>query len=183
MTTTKRLVAAALFAAVFAAVASAQDAAPSPAALVGLTPEQTLSLANQWGMQAEKNGTTIWTTSKAFTFTFADGTKTVIAMPEDRMEVSIAPYIMKTHPCSAHYPTSCRGELSDTPIHLVAVTADGKTLLDEKTTTLPNGFVDLWLPRDLKIDVTIKARGLKVTERIGTFDSDVTCVTTPKLHY
>jgi hypothetical protein len=77
----------------------------------------------------------------------------VIAMPEDRMAVSIA------------------------------VTADGRRLLDEQTTTLPNGFIDLWLPRGLEIDVTIEARGLRVTQRIGTLDTDPTCITTAKLHY
>ena len=68
-------------------------------------------------------------------------------------------------------------------MHVTAVTANGQSLIDEKTTTLPNGFIDLWLPRDLKIDVTIEARGLRALERIGTFDGDITCITTPKLHY
>jgi hypothetical protein len=43
--------------------------------------------------------------------------------------------------------------------------------------------IDLWLPRDLQVDVTIEARGLRATERIGTFDKDKTCITTLKLHY
>jgi len=37
--------------------------------------------------------------------------------------------------------------------------------------------------RDLKIDVTLKARGLTATQRIGTFDTDKTCITEAKLHY
>jgi hypothetical protein len=156
---------------------------PSPKMLSGLTPEATLILANQWGMKADENRMTIWTSPRAFNFQFADGSKTVIAMPDDRMAVSIAPYIMKTHPCSGHYPSTCRGELANTPVHVKAVTADGRTLLDEDTTTLPNGFVDLWLPRDLQVDVSLKARGLQATVRVGTFDKDITCITTPKLHY
>ena len=99
------------------------------------------------------------------------------------MVVSIAPYIMKTHPCSAHYPSTCRGELANTHVHVSAVTTDGRTLLDEEATTLPNGFIDLWLPRDLKVDVSVKARGLQATVRIGTFETDNTCITTAKLHY
>jgi hypothetical protein len=156
---------------------------PSPKLLAGLTPEATLSLANEWGMKSEENKVTIWTSSQAFNFQFADETKTVIAMPADRMAVSIAPYIMKTHPCSGHYPSTCRGELADTPVHVTAVTSDGRTLLDEDTTTLPNGFIDLWLPRDLQVDVSMQARGLQATVRVGTFDKDITCITTPKLHY
>jgi hypothetical protein len=156
---------------------------PSANLLVGLTPEATLSLANDWGMKNDENKVTIWTSSRAFNFQFADGTKTVIAMPDDRMAVSIAPYIMKTHPCSGHYPSTCRGELASTPVHVTAVSSDGRTLLDEDTTTLPNGFIDLWLPRDLKVDVSMKARGLQATVRVGTFDTDITCITSPKLHY
>jgi hypothetical protein len=68
-------------------------------------------------------------------------------------------------------------------VHVTAVTSDGLTLLDEDTTTLPNGFIDLWLPRDLKVDVSIRARGLQAAVRVGTSDTDSTCITTPKLHY
>ena len=156
---------------------------PSPGQLVGLTPEATLSLANSWGMKSDENRVTIWTSSRAINFKFADGEKTVVAMPDDRMVVSLAPYIMKTHPCSGHYPSTCRGELANTPVHVTAVSADGRTLVDEDTTTLPNGFIDLWLPRDLKVDVSMKARGLQSTVRVGTSDTDSTCITTPKLHY
>ncbi len=156
---------------------------PSPSSLVSLTPEATLSLANEWGMKSDENKVTIWTSSRAFNFQFADGTKTVIAMPEERMVVSIAPYIMKTHPCSGHYPSTCRGELANTPVHVTAVSSDGRKLLDEDTTTLANGFIDLWLPRDIKVDVSIKARGLQATVQLGTSDTDITCITTPKLHY
>jgi hypothetical protein len=166
-----------------AAFADTSVVPPTPQALAGLTPEATLSLANEWGMKADENKTTIWTGPRAFNFVFADGSKTVIAMPDNRMAVSIAPYIMKTHPCSGHYPSTCRGELANTPVHVKAVSADGRTLLEEDTTTLPNGFVDLWLPRGLQVDVTLKARGLQATVRVGTSDNDITCITTPKLHY
>ena len=173
-----------LLAALGAGVFADKDAAqPSPASLDGLTPDQLVNLANQWGMNSEENKVTIWTSSRAFNFVFADGSKTVIATPDDRMVVSIAPYIRKTHPCSGHYPSTCRGELANTPVHVVAVTSEGRKLLDVNTTTSANGFIDLWLPRGLRVDVTMEARGLKATERIGTSDEDITCITTPKLHY
>jgi len=156
---------------------------PSSNVLRDLSPKAIMDLANTWGMKSEENKITVWTSSRAFNFAFADGSKAVIAMPDDRMVVSIAPYIMKTHPCSGHYPSTCRGELPNTPVHVTAVSADGQSLLAENSTTLPNGFIDLWLPRDFEVDVTIEARGLRATERIGTFDKDITCITTPKLHY
>lgn len=164
-------------------LAEGRDSLPSGAALNGLDAARVLDLANRWGMNAEENKLTAWFTGRAFTFQFADGSKSVIAMPEDRMALSIAPYIMKTHPCSTHYPSTCRGELANTPAHVTAVTADGRKLLDERTTTLPNGFIDLWLPRGLQVDVTIEARGLTATRRVGTSDGDPTCITTAELHY
>ncbi len=151
--------------------------------LEGLAPEAVMDLVNEWGMDNETNKVRIWVTSKEFHFEFPDGTKPVIPLPSDRMVVSLAPYIMKTHPCKEHFPSSCRGELPNTPVEVKAVAEDGTVILERKTTTLPNGFVDLWLPRGLKIDVTLKARGLTVTQRIGTFDTDKTCITEPKLHY
>ena len=157
--------------------------APSPKMLQDLSPEAVMDLADTWGMQSDVNKVTSWTTSKEFHFTFADGTKTVIPMPADRMVVSLAPYIMKTHPCRDHTPSSCRGELPNAPVEVLAVGADGTVILEVKTTTLPNGFVDLWLPRNMKIDVTLKARGMTATVQVGTFDSDKTCYTEPKLHY
>ncbi len=163
------------------AAAAAQT--PSPRMLDGLTPEAVMDLANAWGMNNDANKVNIWTTSRELHFEFPDGTKTVIAMPTDRMVVSVAPFIMKTHPCREHFPSSCRGELANTPVEVKAVAEDGTVILDEKTSTLPNGFVDLWLPRNLKINVTLKARGLTATQRIGTFDKDKTCITEAKLHY
>jgi prepilin-type processing-associated H-X9-DG protein len=156
---------------------------PSSGALRDLSPKEVMDLANAWGMKSEENRITVWTSGRAFNFAFADGSKAVISMPDDQKVISIAPYIMKTHPCGGHYPSSCRGELSNIPVHVTAVATDGRKVLDLKTMTLPNGFVDLWLPRDLEVDVTIEARGLTATGRIVTFDKDATCITTLRLHY
>jgi hypothetical protein len=157
--------------------------APNAAMLTGLSPEAVMDLANVWGMNSGDNRIGVSTTSSEIRFIFADGTRKNVALPKDRMVVSIAPYVMKTHPCKDHTPSSCRGEQANTPVKVKAVTADGRTLLDIATQTLPNGFVDLWLPRNEKIDVTIEALGLTATERIGTSDTDQTCITTMKLHY
>lgn len=160
---------------------TAAASAPSPRMLEGLSPEAAMDLANAWGMNADENKMNIWTNSRGIHFEFPDGTKKVISLPADRMIISLAPYIMKTHPCKEHFPSSCRGELPNTPVEVKAVAQDGTVLIDKTTKTLPDGFVDLWLPRDMKIDVTLKARGLTVTQRVGTSDKDKTCITDPKL--
>jgi hypothetical protein len=167
----------------FTAHAEKAPVPPSPSDLAGLTTEATLNLANEWGMKADDTKVTIWTSSHALNFQFMDGTTSAVPMPHDRMVVSIAPYIMKTHSCSGRYPSICRGELADTPVHVTAVSSNGTILFDEDMMVLPNGFVDLWLPRDLRVDGSLRARGLKAVLQVGTFENDNTCVTTAKLGY
>lgn len=163
--------------------AGPSEPAASSAALAGLSPESTLSLVDAWGMSFEENKITSYITPRAIHVEFPAGEKKVIDLPKDRMVVSIAPYIMKTHPCAVHTMSSCRGEQANMPVKVTAVAAGGQKLLEAATVTLPNGFVDLWLPRDLEIDVTVEARGLRASGRISTDDKANTCITTLRLHY
>ncbi len=107
--------------------------APSPRMLDGLSPEAAMDLANTWGLSSDENKVNIWTTSREIHFVFPDGSKRIVALPPDRMVVSVAPYIIKTHPCKQHTPSGCQGELANTPVELRAVTADGKVILEERT--------------------------------------------------
>jgi hypothetical protein len=47
--------------------------------------------------------------------------------------------------------------------------------------TLRNGFIDLWLPRNRKIELTIEGLNRKAQGTIETFDDSKTCVTTFQL--
>jgi hypothetical protein len=47
--------------------------------------------------------------------------------------------------------------------------------------TLRNGFMELWLPRDRRIQLTISAKGRKAEGSIGTYDQSDTCITTFEL--
>ncbi len=169
--------------AAFSAVAWAQDSqpAPSPEALSRLSPEAAMATANSWGMQAEANKVTSYVTSREIRFEFPGGRKTAVALPQNRMVVAIAPYMAKTHACSGHYMSSCKAELPGTSARVTAVDANGEAVLVLETSTLPNGFLELWLPRDREIDVTIEARGLRATGRVSTFDGSNTCITTMRL--
>ena len=74
--------------------------------LDGLSPEAVMERANEWGTRSTENRISAWMTSHAIHFIFADGTRTEIPLPEDRMVVSLAPYLMKTHP-SRHTRVGC----------------------------------------------------------------------------
>ncbi len=77
--------------------------------------------------------------------------------------------------------SSCQGELGEKDFYVRAVDQGGKVLVDETIATLRNGFFELWLPRDRRIELSIEALNRKATGTIETFDHSKTCVTTFRL--
>lgn len=73
------------------------------------------------------------------------------------------------------------GELTETEFAVKAVDSSGVTVLDKPVKTLKNGFMELWLPRDKTLDVTITGLNRSVTGTIETMDSSKTCITTMQL--
>lgn len=57
----------------------------------------------------------------------------------------------------------------------------GNVILDEVVTTLPNGFMDLWLPREKTLYISISYEGKTAEQEISTFKDDNTCITTMRL--
>lgn len=106
-----------------------------------------------------------------------------VRMPAEETYVSVSPYLKDTHECHFHALTSCLGELRNTPIKLtVTDQTTGTVIRRESTKTFDNGFIGLWLPRNLKATVTIEYDGHRGSEKISTSEpDDATCVTTLKL--
>lgn len=113
--------------------------------------------------------------------TDASGEETSIEMPADEFYVSIAPYVDQTHECFFHSLTTCKGELGNEEINVQVIDDSGKTLVDESVQTYDNGFVGLWLPRDINGTITIEHQGRSVTDSISTGQDDPTCITTLQL--
>jgi hypothetical protein len=175
----KALLKLSLVAVAVAGLAGAQ-AAPSPSALKDASAARALALANAWGLA--KENVTSFITPQAVNFKFSDGRTVAVPMPQERMIVSVAPYVTSTHPCSTHYTSSCRGEMAKTTVSVTAKSlTTGKVLLKGNVTTGGNGFADLWLPRGQRISLTIEAQGKKASGEISTFDDSNTCVTTFQL--
>ena len=105
--------------------------------------------------------------------------KVTVALPEDRFYLSFAPYITNTHPCNTHFLTSCQNELRNESFHVKVVLEDGTVIIDETLTSASNGFVGVWLPRDVKAVLHIEYDDLHVSTPIETFESSNTCLTTP----
>lgn len=77
--------------------------------------------------------------------------------------------------------SSCQAELSERTFYVKAVDKNGTTLVNKKTTTLRNGFFELWLPRERRIKLTIQGLGRKAQDMIYTFDQSKTCITNFRL--
>lgn len=107
------------------------------------------------------------------------GAAEMLPMPDDEFYLSVAPYRTVTHDCFFHSLTTCLGELGEEPVQ-VTVTDDatGRTVMDETRTTFDNGFVGLWLPRDLTGTLTLEHDGESTSSPISTGDDDLTCLTT-----
>lgn len=102
-------------------------------------------------------------------------------LPDDQFYVSIAPYASQTHDCFFHSLTTCRGELANESVQITITAADGTELAAGTYTTNDNGFVGLWLPRDIAGTITITAGERTVSAPIATGVDDPTCITTLQL--
>lgn len=110
-----------------------------------------------------------------------NGKKTTFNLPEDEFFVSIAPYVESTHECAIHSLTGCQGELVEKDFDVHIQDKEGNVVVNETMTSLDNGFIDLWLPRDRTYQVQIKYDGKTVESEISTFKDDNTCITTMQL--
>ena len=118
----------------------------------------------------------------AVVVTDGQGREARLPMPEDQVYVSVAPYVDQTHECHFHSLTTCVGELGDESVDVMLTGADGEVLVDETRRTYDNGFVGLWVPRDLDATLTITHDGRTGTAPITTRNpDDPTCVTTLQL--
>lgn len=102
-------------------------------------------------------------------------------MPVEQTYVSIAPYRNTTHACFTHNLATCQGELVDTSVTITITKADGTVLLDRADQTYPNGFVGLWVPRNISGTIRVSAQGMSGSIPFATGQSDPTCLTTLKL--
>jgi hypothetical protein len=171
----RRALAVLLAASLGAAVA--QVAAPTPTELDGVDAITAMERANAWkGAEV-----TSFVTPLAVHFVFPSGQEVVIPLPDEEMLVSVAPYLLHTHPCATHYMSGCQGELASAAFHVRAVSEDGSVLIDEVRTAGANGFLDLWLPRGQRFELTFEVDGYRAVGVVSTYVDSPTCITTLQL--
>ncbi len=156
------------------------DAYFSPQMLTGLDAREAITIANE--LRTKNTNVKSVVTPLEVVFTFPKGETVKVALPDDSAMIAIAPYASKTHPCVNHNLTDCKGELFDVSVKVVARNAtDGTVIFNESVTTMDNGFIELWLPRNMEFDLTIFAQGRRATGKITTFNNSKTCITTFRL--
>lgn len=111
----------------------------------------------------------------------ARGSAATLPLPDDTFYLSVAPYEAQTHDCTFHSLTTCLGEMAGETVDVTVIDAAGQTILDEARTTYDNGFVGLWLPRDLAGTIRIEHDGKTASAPITTGADDLTCLTTMQL--
>lgn len=106
----------------------------------------------------------------------------VLDVPDDRFYLSVAPYVDQTHECFYHSLTTCKGELAAEEIEVQVVDeTNDEVLVDETMTTFENGFVGLWLPRDIEGTLRVGFDGRVGETEIATDAEAPTCLTTLQL--
>ena len=120
-------------------------------------------------------------TSQQLIVSDSNGKKLLYDLPKNEFFVSIAPYVNQTHPCSDHSLTSCQGEMIEKEFDVYIEDTEGNVIIDETLKSQPNGFIDLWLPRDKSYRAKIKHEGKISQLEFSTFEGDNTCITTMQL--
>ncbi len=105
-----------------------------------------------------------------------------LPMPRDSVYLSIAPFREQTHECHFHSLTTCLGELSDPDVRVIVTAEDGTKLVDETRPTADNGFIGIWVPRDIEATLTVESEGLTGSVPLSTTSpDDRTCITDLRL--
>ncbi len=103
-------------------------------------------------------------------------------VPGDRFYLSLAPYVDETHECFHHSLTTCQGELIAQDVQVQVEDRTNKTVLvDDTLTTFDNGFVGIWLPRNIEGTIRVTRDGKSGEVDFTTDDDAPTCLTTLRM--
>lgn len=149
----------------------------------GFDAREVVEALDAMPIAARPDGLTTSIKAHEVTLTDSDGNTEQLPLPDDVVYISAAPYLSQTHDCYYHSPTSCIGELQNTDIDVIVTNVTtGEVVLDESLRTLDNGFVGLWIPRDIDASITVTYEDQSATSIISTSGDEVqTCLTTLQL--
>lgn len=95
--------------------------------------------------------------------------------------LSFAPYIQQTHPCFNHSLSGCQGELATTAFDVKITDKAGNVIIQKTLNSHQNGFVGVWLPRNIEGTIDVTYQGRMASSPFATYDDSQTCMTTLQL--
>ncbi|MTH45484.1 copper-binding periplasmic metallochaperone CueP [Intestinirhabdus alba] len=107
----------------------------------------------------------------------SDGERAYTLPLGDKFYLSIAPYQHQTHPCFNHSLSGCQGEMPNATFDVKVTDSKGQVVLQKAMTSYQNGFIGLWLPRNMEGAVEVRYNGRKAVLPIETRDDSQTCLT------
>lgn len=146
--------------------------------LAGKTVEQMINTIDQSPQPRPLSyGASVTATS----LTLMQGEQKYVYPLGDQFYLSFAPYLQQTHPCFNHSLSGCRGELADTDFAVKITDNTGKVVVQKTVTSYHNGFVGVWLPRNIEGTLEVRYQGRAATAPFATHNDSQTCMTTLQL--
>ena len=146
--------------------------------LAGKTPRQMVEYINQLKQDRPLNFSASITPTQ---LNLSDGSEGYSYPLNDKFYLSFAPYINQTHPCFNHNLSSCTGELTNSPFKVTIKDQSVKVILDQTLTSYQNGFIGVWLPRNITGTINVTYNGLSASTPFATASDSRTCLTNLKL--
>lgn len=112
----------------------------------------------------------------------AEGKQT-LKLPKEDFYLSVAPYIYTTKPCEIFDLTKGDGEMKHVTFFVEVIDSNGNIILRENLSSGENGFVGIWLPRDINATLTVSYDSMIGTANISTDKDAPTCLTSLQLKY
>ncbi|MEI7268640.1 copper-binding periplasmic metallochaperone CueP [Pectobacterium versatile] len=95
----------------------------------------------------------------------------------NKFYLSFAPYIQQTHPCFNHSLSGCQGELANTAFDVKITDKAGNVIVQKTLNSHQNGFVGVWLPRNIEGTINVTYQGRVASSPFATYDDSQTCMT------
>ncbi|MEG0262826.1 MAG: copper-binding periplasmic metallochaperone CueP [Citrobacter sp.] len=99
----------------------------------------------------------------------------------DKFYLSFAPYEWQTHPCFNHSLSGCQGEMPEKVFNVKVMDNKGEVVVQKAMKSGRNGFVGLWLPRNMAGTIAVSYNGKTAEYPIKTMQDSQTCLTTLQL--
>lgn len=161
------------------AFASSQEAAfLAEHGLAGKTVEQMVDAIDQTP-QARPLPWSASVTSTALKL--SSGEQTYTLPLGEQFYLSFAPYEQQTHPCFNHSLSGCQGEMPDTTFNVKVTDKNGEVLLQKPMKSYQNGFIGVWLPRNIEGTLEVSYKGKTASHAIATNNDSQTCMTELRL--